>query len=70
MSKLNTLAQIEGLPTQDMLKSAMCDSVCPGICKTPGCDYTAPVEPDQRQGYCGACGRNTIVSCLVLAGLM
>ena len=48
----------------------MTDSVCPAICMTEGCDYTAGMEPDQKEGYCEACGGNTVVSVLVLAGLI
>jgi len=35
-----------------------------------GCDYTAEMEPDQEEGYCEACGGNTMVSALVLAELV
>jgi hypothetical protein len=35
-----------------------------------GCDYTAEMEPDQTQGWCEACGTNTVASALVLAGLI
>lgn len=54
---------IEVLPEQCVL-----DSVAPGICVIPGCDHTSNVEPDQRQGYCEACGGNTVQAALVLAG--
>ncbi|MCP1747530.1 rRNA maturation endonuclease Nob1 [Bradyrhizobium japonicum] len=37
---------------------------------TEGCDHTAEMEPDQDQGFCEACGGNTVVSVLVLAGLI
>ena len=37
---------------------------------TEGCDYTTEMEPDQEKGYCEACGGNTVVSVLVLAGLI
>ena len=35
-----------------------------------GCDYTTGMEPDQDEGYCEACGGNTVTSALVLAGLI
>jgi len=44
--------------------------VCPAICMTDGCDYTTEMEPDQDQGFCEACGGNTVTSALVLAGLI
>jgi tetratricopeptide (TPR) repeat protein len=32
--------------------------------------YTTEMEPDQDQGFCEACGGNTVTSALVLAGLI
>jgi hypothetical protein len=37
---------------------------------TEGCDYTTEMESDQDAGYCERCGGNTMVSALVLAGLI
>ena len=34
------------------------------------CSYITEMEPDQDRGYCEACGGNTVVSALVLAGLI
>jgi hypothetical protein len=42
----------------------------PSICMTEGCDYTTEMEPDQAEGYCEACGGNTVTSALVLANLI
>ena len=53
----------------DLLAASMSDSVCPAICMTEGCDYTTEMEPDQAE-YCEACGGNTVVSALVLAGII
>ena len=39
-------------------------------CMTESCDYTTEMEPDQTEGYCEACGGNTVVSVLVLAGII
>ena len=70
-AKLQRLAELEGFETVDqMFDAAVTDSVCPGICINPGCDYTTEVEPDQRHGYCEACGTQTVKSCLILAGIM
>jgi hypothetical protein len=55
---------------EHLLIDAITDSVCPAICLTEGCDHTAEMEPDQREGYCEACGGNTVVSALVLAGII
>jgi len=67
--KLMKLCDTEGFEKiEDLLIEAITDSVCPGICMTEGCDYTMEIEPDQQEGYCEACGGNTVVSALVLAG--
>jgi hypothetical protein len=70
-AKLMRLCEIEGFRTiEEILFASSTDSVCPAICMTEGCDYTAEMEPDQDQGYCEACGGNTLTSALVLAGLI
>ncbi len=70
-NKLMKLCQIEGYKSPyDLIEAVGHDSVCPAICMTEGCDYTAEMEPDQTEGYCEACGGNTVVSALVLAGLI
>ena len=69
--KLMKLCEIEGYETPyDLVEAVMTDVVSPAICMTEGCDYTAEMEPDQREGYCEACGGNTVVSALVLAGII
>jgi len=69
MSKLTDLAEDWGVPLDEMLEEAVYDSVAPGICMNPGCDYTTEVEPDSMEGWCECCNTNTVQSCLVLAGL-
>jgi hypothetical protein len=69
--KLMKLCEAEGFDNiDDLLALAVADSVCPAICMTEGCDYTTEMEPDQSEGYCEACGGNTVVSALILAGLI
>jgi hypothetical protein len=69
--KLMKLCEAEGFDSlDDLLEFAVADSVCPAICMTEGCDYTTEMEPDQTEGYCEACGANTVVSALILAGLI
>jgi hypothetical protein len=70
MDKLNKLAEIEGKSKEQLLEDAVMDSACMGICTEPGCNYTREVEPDQDKGYCEACGKNTVASSLVLAGII
>jgi hypothetical protein len=70
-AKLMKLCDLEGYKREyDLLKASLGDSVCPAICMTEGCDHTTEMEKDQDQGYCEACGGNTMVSALVLAGLI
>ncbi|HEX8167176.1 MAG TPA: hypothetical protein VF601_15510 [Beijerinckiaceae bacterium] len=69
--KLETLGGEEGFGTVDeLLGAAAIDSVSPGICRNLGCSYTTEVEPDQDRGWCERCGHNTVVSALMLAGLI
>jgi len=69
--KLMKLCEAEGYEDlDDLLAVAALDSVCPAICMTEGCDYTTEMEPDQTEGYCEVCGGNTVVSVLILAGLI
>ena len=45
------------------------DPGCPAICKN--CDYTCTdMEPDQDRGWCPECEANTMVSALILAGIV
>jgi hypothetical protein len=70
-AKLMKLCDLEGYKRlHDLLKASVTDSLCPAICMTEGCDHTTEMESDQDAGYCDACGGNTMVSALVLAGLI
>ena len=70
-AKLMKLCEAEGVKClDDLLAMSVADSVCPAICMTEGCDHTTEMESDQEEGYCEACGGNTVVSVLVLAGLI
>lgn len=67
---LEKLADIEGYEdAMDMLSDASVDSVVPGICLECK-QYTCEVEPDSSEGWCEACGTNTVQSCLVMAGII
>ena len=69
--KLMKLWDAEGFATiVDLCESALLDGPCPAICMTEGCDHIAEMEPDQREGYCEACGGTTMCSALVLAGVI
>lgn len=73
-AKLAKLCEIEGFDDEnDLFAAAISDSVCPAICcnpDNPECDYTAELEPDQDRGWCEVCGRGTLVSALVLGGII
>ena len=70
-TKLMKLCEAEGFENlDDLLAVAATDSICPAICMTEGCDHTAEMEPDQTEGYCEACGGNTVVSALIPADLI
>jgi hypothetical protein len=70
-TKLASLVGLEGYDDEtEFLGSIVEDSVAPGICMNPGCNYSCAVEPDQDQGWCEACDTNTVTSALVLAGLI
>lgn len=67
--KLIELAIIEGFENpMALIEANATDSVVPGICKN--CDYSCGVEPDQAGGWCENCETQTVVSCLVLAGMI
>jgi hypothetical protein len=70
-AKLMVLCDLEGFKRlDDLLQAAATDSVCPAICMTEGCNYTTEMEPHQDRGYCESCGGNTMMSALILAGLI
>ena len=69
--KLMRLCEVEGYKSPyDLLEAVAGDSVCPAICMTEGCDYTAEMEPDQSEGHCERCGGKTVTSALVIAGFI
>jgi hypothetical protein len=70
-AKLSELVESEGYDSlEQFLKENAHDSVVPGICMTDDCDYTAEIEGDQDRGWCECCCDNTVVSALVLAGII
>ena len=68
--KLETLASQYGYSVDELLEEYGLDSLVPGICMNPGCEYVTEYEPDQREGWCGACGTTTVRSALILAGMI
>ena len=68
--KLSILASQYGYSVDELLEEYGLDETVPGICMNPGCEYVTEYEPDQRDGWCEACGTTTVRSALVLAGLI
>ena len=69
--KLVTLAESEGYAeVADFLEDNALDSIVPAICMAPDCDHTSGLEPDPRAGFCEACGRASMKSGLVIAGMI
>jgi len=68
--KLDTLATIESMTVDELLKQGTFDSVTKGICMNPSCDYITDVEPDQDEGWCEVCNTPTVKSALILAGII
>lgn len=70
-AKLMALCEKEGFKNlPQLVRHVAGDSLCPAICMAEGCDHTGEMELDQREGYCEACGGNTMMSALVLAELI
>jgi hypothetical protein len=70
-AKLNSLARDEGFESvPEMLQASVLDSVSPAICTEADCNYPTEMEPDQDQGWCEVCGKNTVASALILADLI
>lgn len=52
---------------EEMFAAAIMDSVVPGICHK--CGYTTEVEPDGR-GWCEECDSASVISVLLLGGMI
>jgi hypothetical protein len=65
---LAELAEAWGMGLDEMAQECMFDGICPAICVE--CGLTTEMEPDQDQGWCSACEKNTVKSALILAGMI
>ena len=70
MTKLEILAEIEGMNIIEILEEATFNGISPGICTNKGCNYTTEVEPDCYDGFCEVCKTNSVKSALALAGII
>lgn len=63
------LARSIHVDVEAMVYEAQLDSLAPAICTT--CKHTMEaVPPEQEDGWCAKCDRYTMVSSMVLAGLL
>ncbi|MCP3475052.1 hypothetical protein NLM33_32540 [Bradyrhizobium sp. CCGUVB1N3] len=70
-TKLMIVCEAEGFASiDDLFVLLAADNLCPAICMTEGCDHIEQLEADQEEGYCEKCSGNTMVSVLILAGLI
>lgn len=66
---LEYLLAAEGYDNQtDFAEDMIFDSICPGICRK--CQAVMDCEPDATKNWCDECNKNTVVSGLVLMGLI
>lgn len=68
--KLALLEEEYGMSTDELLEEYRTDSVAPGICMNPGCEFSAEYEPDQWEGWCDECDTPSVRSLLVLMGVI
>ena len=54
----------------ELIEACYFDSVAPAICAEPGCGHIDDLEPDQQDGWCEVCHKNSMVSALILAGMI
>ena len=72
-SKAEQLAQDWGYESLDDAlddPDLMFDSISPGICMNPKCEYSTEVEPDCTSGYCEECGTQSVKSLHILMGVI
>ena len=54
----------------ELCESYFNEGCCPSICMNADCDASYDYEPDQDHGYCEECRSNSVVSAMVLMGLI
>jgi hypothetical protein len=70
LAKLRILADLEGEESfYDMLQKHMNAPEVPGICSEDFCDFIMPVPAQSKDGWCPACLKESVVSCLVLGNV-
>ena len=55
----------------ELLEAYAIESVVPGACKNEGCTYvSSSCEPDGEDCWCEVCDDQSVVSCMVLGGVI
>lgn len=67
---LKELEDATGMSVEEMLEQSIFDGTSEGICIDEDCLSTAEVEPDNDSGWCPVCGKNTVKSACILAGII
>ena len=71
MLSLQEVADIYGYEDEmDMLEDCVTDSLVPCCCRNDNCEYTTELEPDCTNGWCEECREGSLVSVLIMAGIM
>ena len=65
---LKELEKKTNMTFEEMAFEALGSGLSPSICTN--CGYITNMEPDQDRGWCESCEKNTVVSCLILAGII
>ena len=69
--KMQELCDIEGVADEiEYLEEFGHDTIAPGICTNPSCDYTISVEQDCGNGWCGLCKTFTVKSGIMILGII
>lgn len=68
-SRLQIVADDQGMSIMEMLEKYATDSVVPGIC-TKCLGVVDRCEPDATENWCDECDEGTVKSILILAGVI
>ena len=68
MSKNELVQQVMDDYGLESIEDILLDSTVPAVCKY--CKYTTDLEPDCTNGYCENCNKQSMVSVLVLLGMI
>ncbi len=69
--KARLAAEIYGYDdVTDCLQHYIIDSLCPAICMNEDCDYCEELEHDCCAGYCADCDTHSLMSIMLLKGIV